>query len=632
MSRSNHTFQPDDDISLASHEIKLRRQLEDCAHIGAIEWDLESGLFWWSDFLKTLFGLGETSPSATLQNLINCIHPNEQQKVQAIFEQTMQEGGRHRIHTRALAINGNEIPILLVLQLPQHASRLTGYIQDDREDSNERAHLTETLAKYRSVMNGVADAILLFSGDGKIIEGNPKASEMLEVKEKQLANLNIDEIHPKVQLERMMEHYQSFLWGHPERIQSVVKGKEGRTTYVEISGQAIKIGSQEILIAVYRDITEQKQAQEALVRSENRYRRLVDEAREGILLLDQDGKILATNPKICESTGYKRSDLLECNFNDIADFEMEILATELLKELRTRPSMHIEGALLTLSGTYVPTGFNIARFIEQGKTHFIVTAYDLTNVRKGEEDRLKLQKQLFQAQKQELMGQLAGSLAHDFNNLLSPILLVSETLMEDTEDPFYKENLSKVNQAAQRARRLVHRILTYTRPEESEPYKIDLRHELEEALVLLRSSIPQTILLEENIDPSDFPCFADPDQIHQVIMNIGTNAAQAIGAKNGTINISLEKITINETSELIDQLELPEGLYGLLKIKDTGPGIPENIIDRIFDPFFTTKTQTDGSGLGLSVVMQIISNHGGAAKAHCEADQGAEVCVYLPLE
>lgn len=628
---------------ILNREVNRRNQLESCARIAGLEWNIETGEFWWSQNLYDILNLGSQSLPPSLNGLIGLFNPGDQGAIQKKFETLSQQGGSFRFHTLALSRQGRETPVLLMAKMDLENHLMVGFVQDASDDFEERKSLLETLAKYQGVMSGAGDAIILLSHEGNIIEGNPKAADLLEVSQNDLAQLSVDDIHDPQELDMMMGYYQGFLWGQDQSARSNIIGKKGKLTPVEITGRAVEIGAQQMLVVILRDITAQQQAQNALIRSEQRYRSLVDEAREGIMLLSSDGDILAVNPKLCESTGLKRSTLLQSNFRDIADFDMEISPTEILKEADTRSSIHMEGNLQAIDGDLLPTGFNVARYKDQGQVQFIVTAYDLTNVRSGEEDRLELQKQLFQAQKQELLGQVAGSLAHDFNNLLSPILLVSEMLMEDANDnPFLHGNLHNIHQAAQRARRLVHRILTYTRPEESEPTRIELRHEMEETLALLRSSVPQTITIHEICDHETYFCFADPDQMHQVIMNTGMNAAQAIGEEKGTIVFEMRKIYIDENSDLISKFEIPEGDYVTLCIADSGPGIPDHIISEIFDPFFTTKTQTDGSGLGLSVVRQIIENHGGAVEVNPNADcismhaanvalTGACICIYLPL-
>jgi PAS domain S-box-containing protein len=633
MAKTNKNME-NNSVFVLAREREHRQQLEECAAIGGIEWDLETHQFWWSEGAYKLLHISPDSIQPSLQNLIAAFHPSDQSRVQGAFEKLSQDGNSFKILAKTLTPSGEKIPILIGANYQKEPERIIGYIQDYSFLDTERADLLDTLAKYRGIMEGAGNAIILLSEDGEILEGNQRASELLEIEEDGIASLSIENIHLPEDLDTAMGHYQGILWRNTTPFESVIVGQNGRRTPVEISGRPIEIASRPVLVLILHDISQQKLAQRALKRSEHRYRSLVDEAKEGILLLDEKAEILAVNPSICDATGFRRAELLELTFKKITDFDLDLSPVDLLEQNKKRFSTHMEGYIRRKDGTLVPTGFNVARFKDQGQTQFIVTAYDLTAVRAGEEDRLQLQKQLFQAQKQEMLGQLAGSLAHDFNNLLSPILLVSEMLMEDaTDDPILAKNLGNINQAAQRARRLVARILDYTRPEESSLKPIDLKTELQETLELLRSSIPHSISIRDTYSDQEFPCMADPDQIHQVIMNIGMNAAQAIGDANGNLSISLKNVTVQENSEMMNRYELPEGEYGHLSFVDDGPGIPDEYLEEIFDPFFTTKTQTDGSGLGLSVVSRIAQNHGGIVIARNNNDhRGAKICVYLPLD
>lgn len=616
----------------STKELTRRKQIENSLGIGIFEWDIETGDFWWSAKLRDLLGVKDTTEHPTLQTLIGFIHPIDQNTLHASLEALTEDHQDVQLSTQVLTATGRPIPVRVHAHFDVKAHLVCGYIQDQTREYTERASLIDTLSKYRGVMESAGDAIVLISQNGTILEGNAKAAELFEVSEDEIANLSVDTIHAPDDLETMMGHYQGMLWGQTNLVESTVFGQAGRETIVEITGRPVKIASEEMIVVIFHDVTLQHQAQKALQRSEKRYRSLVDEAREGIMLLDRDSRILAVNPKICETLKHKRHELLGKLFSDIADFDLEVSPVDILNNAPKRQSIHMEGNLQSTEGTLHPTGFNVARFEEQGQTQFIVTAYDLTEVRLGEEDRLQLQSQLFQAQKQELMGQLAGSLAHDFNNLLSPIILVSEALIEDAEEnEYYRKNLQHIYQAAQRARRLVARILDYTRPEDSELTPLNLRTEVAETLELLRSSVPHTITIGENYSNQDYHCMADADQVHQIVMNVGTNAAQAIGEHNGHIDFTLSRLSIDEESEFINKFEIPEGQYAKLCVTDTGPGIDASYIKEIFEPFFTTKSQTDGSGLGLSVVERIVRNHGGFVTAENTSEGGACLSIYLPL-
>lgn len=612
-------------------ESERLRRLETCAKLGMIEWNMETGHLWCSNMLCEIFNLKD-SPPHTLQSLIGFFHPYDQPEIQKSFEKLTAENQDFQIISKIIATNGCETPILFKANYNENLPGVSGYIQDISTDYQERTSLLDTLAKYRGVMESAGDAIILISKKGAILEGNPKACDLLEISESDIANLSVDDIHRLEDLDTMMGHYQGMIWGQVQQVETTIIGQNGKETIVEITGRPVEIESQQMIVVIMHDVTIQHQAQNALKRSEQRYRSLVDEAREGIILLDKNSKILAVNPKVCESLKIKSRNLLGKDFLEIADFDLDLSPIDLLAKTSNRQSIHMEGYLIAKDNSLHPTGFNVARYSEQGETRYSVTAYDLSEVRAGEEDRLQLQKQLFQAQKQELMGQLAGSLAHDFNNLLSPILLVSEALIEDAEeDPFLKKNLGNINQAAQRARRLVAKILEYTRPEDSSPRRLNLKSEISDTLELLRSSVPHSIIIHEKFSHDVYDCHADPDQIHQIIMNAGTNAAQAIGEENGQIDFIIEQITITENCALMKTHEIPEGLYAKIMIKDDGPGFNEENLDQVFDPFFTTKTQTDGSGLGLSVIKRIITNHGGCVDAKNNENGGACLSLYLPL-
>ncbi|NVJ93636.1 MAG: PAS domain S-box protein [Methylocystaceae bacterium] len=627
----NSSAKSDLENYIHTQELDRFKKLETLANIGCLEWNLETGDLWWSDQINTIFKIRANNVTPSFQEFIGYIHPDDQINVQKAFEKAASHPEEIKHHARAITANGEETSILLGLQLQADKNMIVGYLQDTNELTKERASLLETLAKYRAIMASAGDAIILMTMNGQILEGNARAAEVLQVPQDQVKTLSVDDIHKKDELEAMLAHYQSMLWGQNDQVEGTIIGRQGRITSMKISGRPIEIGTEQMIVVIMHDITEQKQAQVALKRSERRYRSLVDEAREGILLLNTKGKILAANPKICEATGIKQSILLSKNFNDIADFDLDVSPIELISK-STRQSLHMEGYINHINGDISPTGFNIARYKELGKERYIVTAYDLSHVRAGEEDRLLLQKQLFQAQKQEQLGQLAGSLAHDFNNLLSPILLVSDALIEDAaDDSFLKKNLININLAAQRARRLIARILDYNRPEQSEPVRIDLKHELNETLQLLRSSVPHTILIKDNYSKGKYNCLVDPDQFHQVIMNVGTNAAHAIGEENGVIKFEMSIVEITEDSPFIAQYEIPEDRYAKISVSDTGCGIPPEYISEIFEPFFTTKSQTEGSGLGLSVVLRIVNNHGGFIEAHNIENSGACINIYLPL-
>ncbi len=233
---------------------------------------------------------------------------------------------------------------------------------------------------------------------------------------------------------------------------------------------------------------------------------------------------------------------------------------------------------------------------------------------RAEEEQKKLAGQLRQAQKMEAIGTLAGGIAHDFNNILAAILGYAELALEaiPKKNPA-KEDIQETIKACMRAKELVKQILTFSRKSPQQRVPLSAFPLVSEALKLIRASLPTTIDIRTKLDPHCGDIFADPTQIHQVVMNICTNAAQAMEGSGGILEVDLHTVTLTP-QDLRNEPGLKPGPYVELVIKDSGPGIPPEIKDLIFDPYFTTKGMGRGSGMGLAVVHGIMKTHDGMIK------------------
>lgn len=241
-----------------------------------------------------------------------------------------------------------------------------------------------------------------------------------------------------------------------------------------------------------------------------------------------------------------------------------------------------------------------------------------------------LEKQIQEAQKLESISVLAGGMAHDFNNILFPISGMCELLMEDLpEGSLEHESVLEIYQAAKRAGDLVKQILSFSRRTEHEKMPTRIQQMLKEIAKLVRSTIPSNIEIVYEIQNNCPPVMADPTQLHHIVMNLITNAYQAMETTRGRITVSLKSISVEEGAE--SELTLPPGKYAQFSVADTGCGIDPGIMDKIFEPYFTTKAQGKGTGLGLSVVYGIVKDHQGDIRVSSRPGKGTAMVLFFPV-
>jgi signal transduction histidine kinase len=254
----------------------------------------------------------------------------------------------------------------------------------------------------------------------------------------------------------------------------------------------------------------------------------------------------------------------------------------------------------------------------------IGTIRDVTETRMAEERQRELERQLLHSQKLDALGTLAGGIAHDLNNTLMPILALSKLLMQQTpEGSSERKDLETVVQASRHGRDLVRRILAFSRDQEVLKTRVNLAASTCQALQMLRPTVPTTILINEEIEEVPF-ILADAGQLQQVVVNLITNARQAIGDDLGTITIGVSPPSRRSNRRY-------GGDFVRLRVADTGSGMDAETKDRVFEPFFTTKKVGEGTGLGLSVVHGIIADHGGQIEVSSRVGKGTEFIIFLPV-
>ncbi len=357
----------------------------------------------------------------------------------------------------------------------------------------------------------------------------------------------------------------------------------------------------------------------SLRESEEKYRSMMEATKDLVSICSPDYRIEYINPAMVKRTG--RDATGELCHKVIHGFDKKCPWCKLEKVMKGE---HANYEIVSPKDNKTYYIANSPIFHIDGSISELTVFRDITELK-------KMETQLQQAQRMESIGTLAGGIAHDFNNILFPVLGHTEMLLEDVpEDSPFKNSLKEIYTSALRAKNLVKQILTFSRQDTNELKLMKLQPIVKEVLKLIRSTIPTTIEIKHDFNPDCGIVKADPTQIHQIVMNLATNAYHAMEETGGKLNVSLKKIEFGE-HDLITPDMIP-GVYACLIVADTGTGMDKNLSDKIFDPFFTTKAIGKGTGMGLSMVHGIVSVMGGYIQVHSKPGKGTQFHVYLPVE
>ncbi len=355
---------------------------------------------------------------------------------------------------------------------------------------------------------------------------------------------------------------------------------------------------------------------------------VIVQMRSGLFLLDNNGTIQYVNPTAEKISGIPAEELIGRNVNslesDISERRICQAILEKISEKEQYLAYHFQharrdGAVLELDlTTWTLTDEN------ENVINYVGMVRDITH-------EMQLESQLRRAQRMEAIGILAGGIAHDFNNALASIITCTEMALDTAEEgSSLKELLEVVLKSGQRGKELVRQILTFSRQTEQERQEVKVDLIVKECLKLLRSTLTPSIEIRLQIEQQINSVFADPTQIHQIVMNLCTNAIHAMrGQGHGVLELLLDNCVLDQQA-VSGFVNIVSGSYLRLTVRDNGHGMNEDTIEKIFDPFFSTKGQTEGTGLGLSVIHGIISKMGGAISVKSVVGHGSQFDVYLP--
>jgi len=506
--------------------------------------------------------------------------------------------------------------------------------RDITAEKRARQALQESEARYRNLFEGVPVALYRTSPSGRILQANPALVQLLGYPNLQtLLEVNAEEIEDPEERKRMLALLMET--GEIRDFETQLRRYDGTLIWVQDTARAVHDAEGRLLHyeGSLVDVTERKSARLALHESEKKYRDLFDTISDFIYTHDLEGHFVTVNRAAAETLGYIPKDLIG---RPISDFMFPEYRHAFYEEYL--PRIKRDGAL-----------DGITKYLaHDGSTHYIEYRSVLVNQNgrnpvvsgsgRNITDRIlaqrevsRLEQQLQQAQKMEAIGTLAGGVAHDFNNILAAIIGYTELAgLQLADDHKAIGSLKEVLKAGHRAKDLVKQILSFSRQSQQELRPVDITPIVKEALKLLRASLPATIDIKQNIESTMGTVQADPTQIHQVLMNLCTNAAHAMRREGGTLEVTIKKMDV-DTIAAREYADLHPGPYLRLTVKDTGHGIPSDILQRIFEPYFSTKGRDQSTGLGLAVVHGIVKSHRGIVLVESEPGQGTTFHVYLPL-
>jgi PAS domain S-box-containing protein len=524
------------------------------------------------------------------------------------------------------------------------------YYEGSHVDIDERkraeGRLVDAEEQYRSLFDTSTNAILIRNRAGIITMANRAAATLLNAEKlDDLIGRNyLDLVHPEDRLLSVQRIEKIFEMaagpsGSVQKEMETIRPREHRMVSlaggiidVESTGVAFSYKEEFFIQGIFRDITERKQAEEKLRETERKYRELAESLPQVIFEIDSNGKLVYLNHTGYELFGYSPEDVAN-GFSVLEAFvpdDRERVVQDILTSIQGRRLGRQEYTAVKKSGAQFPVAVHANRVLEdQTTTGLRGILIDLTPTRIAEEEKKKLENQLQQAQKMEAIGALAGGIAHDFNNILSAIIGYTELAMLNEGAEHCADELKEALAAANRAKDLVKQILAFSRQTDEDRMPVRVALIVKEAVKFLRATIPSTIEIKARIDERSGAVLANSVELHQIIMNLFTNAQHALGERAGLVEVEVQGAEI-DAAQKSDLIGMQAGACVRISVRDTGSGMSPEVMERIFDPYFTTKEKGVGTGLGLAVVHGIVKKYGGAIQVESKPGQGTVFHVFLP--
>ncbi|MCI5145505.1 MAG: PAS domain S-box protein [Candidatus Electrothrix sp. AR3] len=493
------------------------------------------------------------------------------------------------------------------------------------QQAKERLEISEQ--KHTAILKRSIEGFWIVDRSGKILEVNTSFCSMLGYSHDELLQMKISDIELNESKEDIDKHIRKNIEARrEERFETRHRHKDGHSIDVEIS---INFDSSlgNIFFCFQRDISERKRAEEEL----QLQAQIIANMAEGVYLIKAaDASIVFTNPKFDKMFGYDAGEMVGQHVSIVnapSDKGAVETANEIMAIIEKTGGWQGEVKNIKKDGSIFWCSAKVYRFKHSTHGEVLVSVHSDITVHKAVlEEQKRLEKELRQAQKMQSLGTLAGGIAHEFNNFLGIIILNAEMLLDSPSLSVAADRqIKRIFKAGQQAKKITSHILSFSRTSSLERTPVILQELIFEIMSFLETSLPSSIKINQQICSEDCLVFVDVDEIHQILINLCTNAAHAM-LEPGTLTISLEQICT-----LSNVLNLKEDQYALLSVADTGVGMDSKTKELACDPFFTTKEVGKGTGMGLSLVYGIMESYKGAIEIESEQGKGTTVHLFFPI-